>query len=63
MNNYKNREIFNKIIDYLRIPEIIVLHGARQVGKTTLIKMVIDYLKKKIKIIYFIWFLSASCFS
>jgi len=47
MNNYKNREIFNKIIEYLKIPEIVVMHGARQVGKTTLMKMSINYLKKK----------------
>jgi len=44
---YKNREILAKIIRYLDIPEIIILHGSRQVGKTTLMKMVIDYLKNK----------------
>ncbi len=47
MSNYKNREIFQKIIDYTKIPEIIVLHGARQVGKTTLMKMTIEHLKKE----------------
>jgi len=47
MSNYKKREIFSKIVKYLEIPEIIVLHGARQVGKTTLMKMTVDYLKNK----------------
>ena len=47
MNNYKNREIFNDIVNFLEIPETLVLHGARQVGKTTLMKMVIDYIEKK----------------
>ncbi|MFA7701966.1 MAG: ATP-binding protein [Patescibacteria group bacterium] len=46
MNNYKNREKFNEIIKLINIPEIIVLHGARQVGKTTLMKMTMDYLKE-----------------
>lgn len=46
MNNYKNREKFNEIIRFIDIPETIVLHGARQVGKTTLMKMTMDYLKK-----------------
>jgi len=47
MFDYKNREIFNEIIDYLEIPEIIVVHGARQVGKTTLMRMIINYLNQK----------------
>lgn len=47
MDNYKNREKFAEIIKYLDIPEAVVLHGARQVGKTTLMKMAMDYLKKK----------------
>lgn len=46
MNNYRNREKFNEIITFLNIPEVIVLHGARQVGKTTLMKMTMEYLKK-----------------
>lgn len=46
MDNYKNREKFNEIITFLDIPEIIVLHGSRQVGKTTLMKMTMEYLKK-----------------
>jgi len=46
MNNYKNREKFNEIIKLINIPEIIVLHGARQVGKTTLMKMIMGYLEE-----------------
>lgn len=46
VNNYKNREKLNEIIKFIDIPEIIVLHGARQVGKTTLMKMTMDYIKK-----------------
>lgn len=49
MLDYKNREIFNEIINYLKIPEIIVAHGARQVGKTTLIRMII-YFGEKYKV-------------
>lgn len=47
MNKYKNREIFPEILKLIDIPEIIVIHGARQVGKTTLMKMTIDSLEKK----------------
>lgn len=45
-DNFKQREIFSKILKFLEIPEILVLHGARQVGKTTLMKMTIKYLKE-----------------
>lgn len=46
MSNYKNKEIFPEILKLLDIPEIIVIHGSRQVGKTTLMKMVIENLEK-----------------
>ena len=36
----KNRLILNKIIPYLNSSEVIVVHGARQVGKTTLLKLI-----------------------
>ena len=49
MNNYKNREKINEIIKFIDIPEIIVLHGARQVGKTTLMKMTMNYIEKNKK--------------
>ena len=44
---YKNREKFVEIIKYLDISEVLVLHGSRQVGKTTLMKMVMEYLQNK----------------
>lgn len=46
MNKYKNREIFPEILKLIDIPEIIVIHGSRQVGKTTLMKMTIERLEK-----------------
>jgi len=49
MNNYKNREIFNKLLNLIELPETIVIHGARQVGKTTLMKMTIEKIKEKYK--------------
>lgn len=43
----KKRDTFNKLLKYIDLPESIVIHGARQVGKTTLMKMLLDYLKNK----------------
>ena len=45
-DNFKQRDVFSKILKFLKIPEILVLHGARQVGKTTLMKMTINHLKE-----------------
>lgn len=42
-----SRKIIKKIEKFLKIPEIIVLHGARQTGKTTIFKILIEKLKKK----------------
>ena len=44
---YKNREKFTEIIKYLDVPEVLVLHGSRQVGKTTLMKIAMEYLRNK----------------
>ena len=47
------RDIENKIIDSLKLKEITVVTGARQVGKTTVLKEVISWLEKKgRKVIY-----------
>ncbi len=46
----KNREIFSKIAKFLDLPDIIVLMGMRQVGKTCLLYLAIDYLLKTKKI-------------
>lgn len=41
------RNIFNKLQQELTQPEIIILLGPRQVGKTTLLRMLEDYAKQK----------------
>ena len=43
----KKRKMLSQIIPFLDIDEILVIQGARQVGKTTLMKMLIDELIKK----------------
>ena len=51
------RKIFSQIKRTLNIPEIIVIHGARQTGKTTLLHILIKELKKKSRpsnVIYFV---------
>jgi predicted AAA+ superfamily ATPase len=49
-----NRDIENRIIDSLKLKEITVIAGARQVGKTTIIKKVISQLKRSGKsVLYF----------
>ena len=35
----KNRTCLNEAISFIDDPEIIVIHGARQVGKTSLLKL------------------------
>lgn len=53
MENLKNREILDKLITYLDIPEILVLHGARQVGKTSIMKLLISRLEEKKHITFY----------
>ncbi len=48
------RKIINEILKYLNLEEIIVLHGARQVGKSHILFWLENYLKKKNEITYFI---------
>ncbi len=40
MSNFKNRKVFSKIWNKIDSHHIILLNGARQVGKTTLMKMI-----------------------
>ena len=50
------RKILLQIEKALKIPEIIVIHGARQTGKTTLMQILMDKLKKTrspVNIVYF----------
>ena len=44
----KNREIFVKIVDFLELPDIIILMGMRQTGKTSLLLLAINHLLKTI---------------
>ena len=46
-NQLIKRKLFSQIIDLLERKEIFALVGPRQVGKTTLMKMIIDYLVEK----------------
>lgn len=43
----KHRDVFDKIVKFLDLPDIIVLMGMRQTGKTSLLYLLIDYLLKK----------------
>ena len=40
-----NRFIFNQLRDEISYPEIVILLGPRQVGKTTLLKQLEEYVK------------------
>jgi len=42
---YIKRKVVSHIIDYLNYKEAIVIYGARQVGKTTILKILINELK------------------
>lgn len=48
------RKIADTLIEYLKFDEIIVLHGARQVGKTHILYWLKDYLVKKDKDVFYI---------
>ena len=43
---YKKRKIFDYIVKFIPYKEALVVYGARQVGKTTVMKMLIDHLIK-----------------
>lgn len=54
MNKIIKREIFDKIVPILRRDDIIVLHGARQVGKTFLLYYLKQYLEQGGKTVLYI---------
>lgn len=54
METILKRIVFDEIKKYLHTDDIIVLHGARQVGKTTILYYIEDYLKKRGEDAYFI---------
>lgn len=48
------RKIVDEILKFINLEEIIVLHGARQVGKTHVLLWLQDYLKTKKEAVYYI---------
>lgn len=54
METILKRIVFDEIKKYLHTDDIIVLHGARQVGKTTILYYIEDYLKRQGEDTYFI---------
>lgn len=48
------RSIFNEIIKYLETDDILVIHGARQVGKTHLLYLIQNHLKENNRESYYI---------
>lgn len=48
------RKIIDEILKYLKTEDIIVLHGARQVGKTSILYWLKEYLEKNNKLTHFI---------
>ena len=49
MTGLKKRKLFNKVINLIEDKEIIVIHGSRQVGKTSLLEYTMEnYLRPKI---------------
>jgi len=51
---YINREVAQKALKYINNDEILIFTGARQTGKTTILKYLRNYLKKRDKITFFI---------
>ncbi|QQG40698.1 MAG: ATP-binding protein [Candidatus Levyibacteriota bacterium] len=50
--NYYPRKLLSKIEPFYKLREIIAIVGARQVGKTTLLKIIFDHLSKKHKCLF-----------
>src|SRR3989338_6743269 len=53
-NKLYERTIFDQIVKYLFTDDIIVLHGARQVGKTHLLYYIHQHLQTKNRITHYI---------
>ncbi|MBU1084404.1 MAG: ATP-binding protein, partial [Candidatus Omnitrophica bacterium] len=54
MSKLYKRRIIDEIQDYLFTDDIIVLHGARQVGKTSILYWLRDLLSREEKIVYYV---------
>jgi hypothetical protein len=50
MNKIVERAIYAPIKEHLKQAEITLIHGARQVGKTTIMQCLIDYLKQDLAV-------------
>ena len=48
MNNLKPRKLTYKMFNFIKDREIIVLHGSRQVGKTSVLHLIMDDLKTRV---------------
>ena len=53
-NYIYKRKILDEILKYLKTEDIIVLHGARQVGKTFILRWLKEYLEKNNELTHFI---------
>lgn len=53
-NKIIKRQIIDEIEQYLFIDSILVLHGARQVGKTFIMRYLMTFLKDKKEVVYYI---------
>ncbi|MBA4417120.1 MAG: hypothetical protein C0392_04305 [Syntrophus sp. (in: bacteria)] len=54
MDKLYNRTVVDEISKYIVTDEVVVLHGARQVGKTSILYLIQDQLKTKGETTYFI---------
>lgn len=54
MNTIYKRDVVDEISKYLKTDDIIVLHGARQVGKTSILYLLREQLKAKGEVTYYI---------
>ena len=50
MENLKNRKLIPRIFSFINDKETIVIHGSRQVGKTSILSLIINRLKTKLNI-------------
>ncbi|MBI5409552.1 MAG: ATP-binding protein [Nitrospirae bacterium] len=54
MNTIYKRDVVDEISKYFKTDDIIVLHGARQVGKTSILYLLRDHLKAAGEVTYYI---------
>ena len=54
IKNLFKRDIVDQILEYINTDELLVLHGARQVGKSSILFWLEDYLKQKNQKVFYI---------